>query len=116
MRRMTLRVGPLAVAVGLFVAGLCGAAPAPTPPEIAKLKPLCLETDVVKDGKPAAAIVVPGAGQYDDLAAGIAEAVKKATGAALPIVKDDSPRAALPLRGNLIALGNRSTNALIGRL
>ena len=32
------------------------------------------------------------------------------------IIPDDAPQAAVPLAGNLIALGNRSTNALISAL
>jgi len=97
-------------------AGVSVAADLAVPPEITKLKALHLETDVVKDGQPAATIVVPASGCYDNLAAQIVAAVKESTGAALPIVKDDSPDAKLPLRDNRIALGNRSTNRLIGKL
>ncbi len=95
--------------------------PAPDPrdvqaPVYKKLKKLYLRTDLVKDGKPHAVIVAPASGRYADAARAIQEAIRSRTGAALPIVSDASPRAAVPIVGDLIALGNRSTNKTIEEL
>jgi len=116
MERGVPLIGRLAVTILLLAAGTCGAAQRPVPPRITKLKELFLETDVVKDAQPRATIVVPASGRYDALAQRIAQATKALTGVALPIVTESSPAAALPLRGNVIALGNRSTNPFIGEL
>ncbi len=106
------------VAKPLLVATLaaCGSVRAADVPPIPQLKPLCLETDVVRDGQARATIVVPASGAYDEPARRIVAAVEELTGVELPVVKDDSPDAALPLDGHAIALGNRSTNRQIGRL
>jgi hypothetical protein len=102
-------------AVGTALA-TCGSAHAVEVPEITELKPLRLETDLVRDGRAHATVVVPTSGSYDAPASRIVEAVQKRTGVELPIVQDDAPGASLPLRGHVIALGNRSTNKLIGDL
>jgi len=88
----------------------------PAPGPIAKLKELHLNTELVRDGRPRATVIVPASGRYDRLAARITAEARRLTGADLPIAKDSAAVASVPLRGNVIALGNRSTNALIGRL
>ncbi|MSS73136.1 MAG: hypothetical protein EXS64_16840 [Candidatus Latescibacteria bacterium] len=55
-------------------------------------------------------VVDPVSGEYDALAARIREAIERRSGVRIPVVRDDAPEAAVPIRGNLIALGNRSTN------
>lgn len=100
----------------VLAAAACGAAGPVPAPAITKLKPLYLDTEIVADGQPRATIVAPASGRYDALAGRIAAAVKELTGAAVPIARDNAPAGGLPLRGHVIALGNRSTNALIGAL
>ena len=88
----------------------------PQPPAISKLKELHLDTDLVKDGAPAATVIAPASGIYDAQAREIVQAIEKLTGVALPVLRDDAPEAAIPLEGNVIVLGNRSTNRLLGLL
>ncbi len=88
--------------------------PEPIPPQYTKLKDLRLATALLKDGKPNVAIVAPPAHQGQ--AVRIRQAIEKLTGAKAPIVGDDSPEAAVPIKGNLIALGNRSTSKFICKL
>ncbi len=90
--------------------------PAPVPPQYDKLKNLHLNIPLTKDGKPAAAIVVPASGDYQSAAETVQRQIEEATRIKLPIVSDDSPQAAVPITGNLIVLGNRSTNKTIGAL
>ncbi len=91
------------------------AAPLAVPP-VAKLKDLHLQTELVRDGRPLAVLVAPVSGVYDAAARRIAEAVKALTGVDLPIERDASRAASLPLKGHTIVLGNRSTNRLIAEL
>ncbi len=90
--------------------------PAPVPPQYSKLKDLHLGIPLVRGGRPNAAIVAPESGAYRTAAAALQRAIEKRTGAKVPILSDRSPQAALPLKGNLIVLGNRSTNKTIGAL
>ncbi len=90
--------------------------PDPVPPVHTKLKDLHLMTDLVRDGKPAIAIVAPASGIYGPQATAIQQAVLKLTGVKVPIIGDDAPGAAVPLTGNLIVLGNRSTNRTLEEL
>ncbi|NOZ24087.1 MAG: hypothetical protein GXP25_23670 [Planctomycetes bacterium] len=90
--------------------------PAPVPPVYSKLKNLYIHTELVKGGKPNATIVAPASGKYADLAKQIQGTIAQATGVTLPIVKDTAPEAAVPIKGHLIALGNRSTNKTIEKL
>ena len=90
--------------------------PEPIPPVYAQLKELHLTTDLVRDGKANITIIVPASGLYDEQAARLQQTIKKLTGVTVPIAADDSPVSAVPIRGNLIALGNRSTNRTIGEL
>jgi ABC-type Zn2+ transport system substrate-binding protein/surface adhesin len=109
MRRSFSHPGRFLVAIVLAAVMTGGSTHAADVPSITQLKPLSLQTDLVRDGQAQAAIVVPASGAYDGPARRIVEAVKHETGVELPVLKDDSPDAALPLRRHLIALGNRST-------
>ncbi len=86
------------------------------PPPVARLKALHLETAIAADGRARATIVTPASGCYDALAERIAGTVRELTGAAVPVAKDNDAAGALPLGGNVIAIGNRSTNAMIAAL
>ena len=90
--------------------------PPPVPPQYEKLKDLRLEIPLVAGGKPNAAIVVPASGAYQEAAAVVQGAIEKRSGVKVPIVGDDAPEAAVPIRDNLIVLGNRSTNRTIRTL
>ncbi len=116
MLRVLSEAGRIAAIAFLLAGCYCHAADTSLAPTVEKLKPLYLETDIVKDGRPVAVIVTPGSGCHDQLAKRIAQAAKGLTGAAPAIVADDAPAAAVPLKGNVIVLGNRSTNRLIGKL
>ena len=88
--------------------------PAPVPPEIPKLKDLHLQTRLVTAGNPSATIVAPAAQRPE--AERLQATVKRLTGVDLPVVTPDDPAAAMPFSGNLILLGNRSTNAALSYL
>lgn len=100
-----------ALLAGLLAAGsVQGGEPAP----IATLKPMHVDTALVRDGKPNAAVVIPADGRYEALAGAIVETVKQTTGVTLPVVADS--KIELPFSQNLVILGNRSTNLVIERL
>lgn len=80
------------------------------------LKDLCLETPVVRDGGPMAALVVPAGGDYDELARRIQAVIRELTDVEIPCVDDRAPEAAVPLVENVILLGNRTTHRTIGEL
>ena len=90
--------------------------PDPIPPVYAKLKDLHLTTAIVKSGTPAAAIVAPASGLHDASARLIQETIRRRTGVTLPLISDESAEATVPIRQNLIVLGNRSTNRAINAL
>ncbi len=90
--------------------------PEPVPPQYDRLKDLCLETRLVTGGRANALIVTPASGRYDRQAEAIAAAIERITGVKLPVIRDDDSAAAVPITGNLICLGNRSTNATIEEL
>ncbi|MBM3473366.1 MAG: VCBS repeat-containing protein [Armatimonadetes bacterium] len=90
--------------------------PEPIPPVYEKVKDLHLTTDLVRDGKPQVTIVSPASGIYAAQASAIQAAIKAVTGAEVPVAPDDSPAAAVPLSGNLVLLGNRSTSKTLGKL
>jgi len=90
--------------------------PAPIPPQYEKLKDLHLEIPLVRDGRPSAAVVAPASGAHQAAAEAIQLAVERQTGVKVPIIADDSPEAAVPIRGHRIVLGNRSTNRALGAL
>jgi len=80
-----------------------------------QLKPLHIDTTVVRNGKPASKIVVPASGDYDDLARTIAGRIKQLTGVEVPTVRDTAFSVCKQqrLKENLIALGNRNTNKVV---
>ncbi len=91
-------------------------APEPIPPQFEQLKDMHLNTDLVRGGEASVAIVRPALGAYDAEAAAIADAIEKISGVRPPVIADDSEGAAVPIAGNLVCLGNRSTNATINGL
>ena len=107
--------GRTAWAVAVALVATCARA-AEKPPPVARLKALHLQTPVVVDAQPRATIVAPASGRYDALARRIAAAVRDRCGASLPVVTEAAAAGRLPLRGHVIAIGNRSTNALISAL
>ncbi len=93
------------------------ASPSPlNPPVYAKLKELHLATDLVRDGQPAATIVVPRDGSHNSEAALVQAYIKQLSGVDVPVATDEFSASRIPIQGNLILLGNRSTNATIGAL
>lgn len=90
--------------------------PEPIPPQYEKLRDPCREISLVKNGQPYSAIVVPASGSYQKPAEIIQQAIAQRTGVKIPIVSTDSPQAAVPIPGNLVVLGNRSTNKAISAL
>jgi hypothetical protein len=84
--------------------------PEPVVPQYDRLKDLHLTTWLVKEGQPHIAIVAPP--PYERPGRAIQAAIAKATGVTVPLVHE----APVPLAGNLVLLGNRSTNAAIGKL
>ncbi len=103
---------PVVLIGGVSVAA--GPAPPPPPkPEVKqydRLKDLHLSIPLVEGGKSTVSIVAPASGIYSAAATSLQAAVQTHTGARVPIVSDSDLAAAVPLRGNLIVLGNRSTN------
>ena len=87
----------------------------PEVPEIEALKPLYLDTPLVAGGA-AIAIVAPAGREYDAGAKVIADAIETAGGVRPAVVTDDAYAGTLALDSDLIALGNRSTNRLLGAL
>ncbi len=95
--------------------------PLPPPPDPVSevydtLKDLHLTTALVAGGQATITIVKPASGIYDAPAAEIAAAIRQIAGTDVPVVDDDATAAAIPINGNIITLGNRSTNVAIGRL
>jgi len=81
-----------------------------------RLKDPCLQTPLAVDGK-AAAVILPGEGaELQAAAARLRQAVKEAAGAELPIVSSADVTDALLREKHVIALGDCSSNSLIGRL
>ncbi len=91
-------------------------APKPIPPVHDTLKELHLQTSLVSNGQPACSIVTPASGIHSPAAHRIQETLARLTGVEVPIVTDDAPEAAVPFGGNLIILGNRSTNRTLSAL
>ena len=91
-------------------------APKPVPPTFDRLKDLHLETPLVAEGKPVAAIIVRQSKVELTAAQTIRDAIANRTGVALPIISDEAPEARLPLKQAAILLGNRSTNRTISEL
>jgi hypothetical protein len=107
-------LGCAALLIGAMPAQAAGEIPDPKPPVYDQLKPLHLKTPLVKEGKAAATIVA--ADRYARPAKQLQASIKRLTGVELPLVADTAPAAAVPLTGQVIVLGNRSTNRTLGRL
>ena len=90
--------------------------PPPVPPQYDKLKDLHSDIPLVKEAKPTVAIVAPASGIYQSAAQTVQLAIEESAGVKVPIVSDDAPQATVPISGNLIVLGNRSTNKTINSL
>lgn len=90
--------------------------PPPVPPQYTQLKNLDLVTEIVKAGKANLTIIVPAGGAYSQEASRLQQAITKITGCRVPIANDASPVGAVPITGNLLMLGNRSTNKTISEL
>ncbi len=90
--------------------------PEPVPPVYEKLKELHVNTELVSGGKPNITIIAPASGIYEKQAKRIQQNIEKLTGVEVPIATDESTAGAVPINGNLIALGNRSTNKTISEL
>ncbi|MBN2128107.1 MAG: hypothetical protein JW741_01370 [Sedimentisphaerales bacterium] len=90
--------------------------PAPVPPRYSKLKDLHLDIPLVDAGRPRVAIVAAASGVYAAAATAIQQAIQERTGVQVPIFTDDCPEASVPVKGNLIVLGNRSTNRTMSAL
>lgn len=90
--------------------------PKAVPPTYAERKDLHIETVLVGGGKGGVTIIAPASGLYAAEARRIQQAIETGTGVRVPIARDTSAAAAVPIRSNLIALGNRSTNRTIGEL
>ena len=88
----------------------------PVPPVYRKLKDLHLVTSLVFEGRPEISIVIPALGLYRHSAEAVQAAIRKITGMRVPIIIDTAPEATVPIRGNLILLGNRSTNRAVNAL
>ncbi len=116
------RTGRLLFVVAVFFAPLvcpgadASSVPEPVPPVYRKLKDLHLETSLVSEGRPRISIVIPASRLYRNSAETVQAAIRKITGVRVSIITDGAPEAAVPIRGNLILLGNRSTNRAIGSL
>ncbi len=75
---------------------------------------LCIDTDLVKGGKPQAKIAIDA--RHKVLAEKINDAIFAKTGTRLPIVSDEPYRDLKTLEDNLILIGNRDTNQAINKL
>lgn len=81
---------------------------------IETVRPLNLRTPIVRDGQPAATIVVPEGEAYRALGQRLADAIAHKTGATLPVTTD--ARSLVGTEQTLIALGNLNNNFVIERL
>ena len=81
-----------------------------------ELKDLHLTTHLVRARRAAITIVVPASGVYDGEGTAIQGAVAKLTGVVLPVATDGSAEAEVPVKRNLIVLGNRSTSKTVNSL
>jgi hypothetical protein len=88
--------------------------PSPIVPQYEKLKNLYLVTKLVDESKPAITIVAPA--EYASEGRKIKDVIKELTGVTVPLLENYPEQRIIPLDGNLILLGNRSTNPAIGVL
>ena len=86
-----------------------------------RLKDLHRRTDLTQVGQARVAIAAPDNGVYAQQAQRIQQAIEEKSGVRVPIVgdapvADGPPASTVPVSGNLIALGNRSTNRTLEEL
>ncbi|MDE2998397.1 MAG: hypothetical protein OXU79_04880 [Gemmatimonadota bacterium] len=86
------------------------------PPVYTELKDLNLDTELVRNGRPNATIVVPEDGRHAGAANRVQAAIQAKTGVLVPVDDDTSAAGAVPISGHLIVLGNRSSNRTIESL
>jgi acylphosphatase len=67
--------------------------PSPKISEITQLKAPHLSTPLVEDGRPAAAIVAPASGRYEEIARQLQDAIRRVTGVRVPVIDETSPEA-----------------------
>ena len=101
---------PIAVAVVLALGQFADAQPSQ---RIAKLKDLCIDTMLVANGKPQAAVVTPARDRYADAVRTIQGAVKRCGGTELPVRRDAASPEDVLKEHNVIALGNMATNPFV---
>lgn len=83
--------------------------PSPVPPpQYTKLKDMHLTIPLVQEGQAVIHIVAPA--RYAQAARLLQQGIFAVTGVRVPIISDTDPKAAIPLKGHLIVLGNRSTS------
>ena len=94
-----------------------GSPPPPNPLDqsITKLKDLCLDTIVVRDGQPQAVLAIGANREHRQLAETIQQKVEQCSGARMPIRTDLAPKEALR-QTHVIAIGNMATNPFIEAL
>ncbi len=88
--------------------------------EITRLKDLRIDTVLAAAGQPAASIVAPSDGRYEEAVKLVQQAVQKTAGVALRVIADDGtagaptavPQDLLP-KSSVIAMGNMSTSGFI---
>jgi len=86
------------------------------PPVYSKLKDLHINTLLVNDGRPNVTIIAPASGIYERQARRTQDHIEALTGVRVPIEADESAAGSVPVTGNLIVLGNRSTSKTISEL
>ena len=86
------------------------------PPAYTELPDLHLETVLAAENRALATIITPADGRYEDAARKIQAAVERLSGVRVRIEADTSAAGAVPITGNLVVLGNRSTNRTLEEL
>lgn len=79
-------------------------------PVYENLKDAHVNISLAINGNAACSIVTPPI--YNEDALNLQKAIERLTGVKLPIISDTDPGASIPLRNNLIILGNRSTSQI----
>ena len=116
-----MRAPGRAMKAGLFIC-LCATAMAGAALEmrLPALKKYYLDTTLVSNGAATAVIVAPDAPGYADLVGQVRDAVKKLTGADLPVISDAAANAELDQAGGdkraMVVLGNLMTSKVSARL
>ncbi len=102
-----------------LVSGVSPPPPSPQeviPPVYTKLKDLNANTVLVDHGKPNITIIAPASGIYETQAKRIQKHLEQLSNVRVPIETDGATAGSVPITGNLIVLGNRSTSKTMGEL